>query len=170
MTTTIDLVDDRDLCADSTDARPAPSGYVCLRAGCRQPGEYFVRDAGVLCGRDAARRIRRRQHCPRTRSYRVHFERVGRTHDVPALEVTSRAGTVRQGDVLAERIYHHARPWLRSSDVEVFVDFEKHSGFIMCGFRNGGDFTVDQVQRFDPGCYCGRALPNCTKKEDGTCD
>lgn len=75
-----------------------------------------------------------------------------------------------EGDALAERIYRYARPWLRSSDVEVFVNFEKHCGFIMCGFRNGGDFTVDEVQRFDPGCECGHALPNCTKKEDGTCD
>lgn len=170
MTTITDATVDRDLCQESDQAQPAPAGNVCLRAGCRQRGTYFVRDAGVLCERDAARRIRRRQQCPRTRSYRVVFERIGRTHDVPALEVTSRAGAVREGDALAERIYHHARPWLRSHDVEVFVDFEKNRGFIMCGFRNGGDFTVDQLPDFDHPCECGLASSNCTKKADGSCD
>lgn len=147
MTTTIDLVDDRDLCADSTDARPAPSGYICLRAGCGQRGAYFVRDAGVLCVRDAARRIRRRLCCPRTRSYRVEFQRIGRTHDVPPLEVTSRAAAVRAGDALAEAIYEYAWPHLASRDVQVMVDLDEGRGSILCGFNSGGRFQVDEVER-----------------------
>jgi len=67
----------------------------------------------------------------------VTFERIGRTHDVAPLRVA-----VKDADELAERIYRHARPYLRSSDVQAVVDLAEGRGFILCGFRNGGDFTV----------------------------
>jgi hypothetical protein len=73
-------------------------------------------------------------------TYRVTFDRVGRNHDVAPFE----AEVVHLED-LAERIYKHARPHLRSRDVEVVVDEEEMHGWILCGFNNGGTFTIERT-------------------------
>jgi hypothetical protein len=69
--------------------------------------------------------------------YTVTFRRVGRNHDVAPL--TTEAG---DADQLAEQIHRHARPHLRSRDIEVHVDLEQMRGQILAGFNNGGDFTI----------------------------
>jgi hypothetical protein len=74
----------------------------------------------------------------------VTFERIGRTHDVAPLRVA-----VEDADELAERISRYARPYLCSSDVQAVVNLAEGRGFILCGFNNGGDFTV--VRDDEPG-------------------
>jgi hypothetical protein len=71
-------------------------------------------------------------------SYRVTFERIGRDHDVAPLVTVATSA-----DELAEVIYDYARPRLRSRDVDVYVDLEKQSGGILCGFNSGGTFTIE---------------------------
>ncbi len=71
-------------------------------------------------------------------TYRVEFDQVGRTHDVLPL-VAQAAGA----DDLAEQVYRHARPHLRSRDIDVHVDLELGRGWIQCGFHNGGTFRIE---------------------------
>lgn len=75
---------------------------------------------------------------PAQSQYRVTYERVGRRRDVPPL-TTVAAGA----DHLAELIHADARPYLLSSDVEVFVDLEAMTGHILCGFNSGGRFAIE---------------------------
>lgn len=77
---------------------------------------------------------------PAQAQYRVTYERVGRRRDIPPLVVIA-AGA----DHLAELIYDDARPYLRSRDVEVSVDLENMRGIILCGWNNGGTFTIERV-------------------------
>lgn len=71
------------------------------------------------------------------KTYLVTFDRIGRNHNVEPLNVQSDGP-----NHLAEQIYHYARPHLRSRDVDVVVDLDAGSGHILCGFNNGGTFTV----------------------------
>ena len=73
--------------------------------------------------------------------YRVTFDRIGRNHGVEPLTAT--AG---DADELAEAVYRYARPHLASRDVEVVVDLAAGSGFIFCGFNNGGTFTIETAE------------------------
>lgn len=73
-------------------------------------------------------------------TYRVEFERIGRTHNVEPIVVE-----VGDADQLAELIHSYARPHLGSRDVDVVVDLEAMAGSIFCGFHSGGNFTVAEV-------------------------
>lgn len=70
-------------------------------------------------------------------TYRVTFERIGRNHSVAPL--VAKAKSARE---LADHIYKYARPHLRSSDVDVFVELDAGKGFIACGMHTGGSFTI----------------------------
>lgn len=76
-----------------------------------------------------------------TGTFTVQFERVGRNDNVADLTYTSRG---REGE-LARRIYQHARPHLGSRDVEVLIDLYARRGWISCGMRNGGNFTLTKA-------------------------
>jgi hypothetical protein len=77
--------------------------------------------------------------------YTIHFERVGRHHDVSSLAVDAA-----DPDELAERIHKYALRFLGSRDVTVTVDLSgadigEGVGRIFCGVRNGGTFTIEEV-------------------------
>ena len=67
------------------------------------------------------------------------FQRIGRDRPGPLTTEATDA------DDLAEKVYRYARPHLRSRDVEVVVDLAEKRGFILAGFHNAGDFTVEAV-------------------------
>lgn len=75
--------------------------------------------------------------------YRVSFQdnRIGRHHDVEPLTAGAN-----DADDLAKQIYDYARPRLGSRDVEVAVDLEQMNGVILCGFRPGARFTIEQQE------------------------
>lgn len=75
-----------------------------------------------------------------TGTWTVHFDRVGRNHNVADLVYTSHGA-----DELAEQIYRHARPHLGSRDMEVLVDLYAKAGWISCAMRNGGNFTLTKA-------------------------
>lgn len=72
--------------------------------------------------------------------FRVTFDRVGRHHQVPALDVTAW-----DADDVAEQVHRYARRYLASRDVEVVVDLSAGNGTIFCGVQVGGSFTVAEV-------------------------
>jgi hypothetical protein len=78
--------------------------------------------------------------------YLITFDRLGRTHDVPPLN-TEAYNT----DDLGDRILSYARPYLGSRDIDIYLgsrDIDIYTspdgrrGFILCGLRNGGTFTI----------------------------
>jgi len=91
-------------------------------------------------------------------TFRVEFNRIGRTHDVAPLELAvddGPAGAV--ADLLAERIYDYARPKVLSRELEVSIfygsdedptpatsaDLDGAVGvLIVGGFRQAGAFTI----------------------------
>lgn len=72
--------------------------------------------------------------------YRVTFNRIGRNHNVAPLLVD-----VDGPNHLAELIHQYARPHLLSRSFEVHVAPEDGKGLILCGFNNGGTFSVESV-------------------------
>lgn len=82
-------------------------------------------------------------------TFAVTFDRIGRRHDVPPLVTTVdvEPGPEYVPDRLACAIYDYARPFLRSSNVEVTVNLDgqtgEGNGFISCGFHSGGRFTIE---------------------------
>lgn len=76
-----------------------------------------------------------------TTSVRVMFDRIGRDHAVPWLDIRFNG----DADMLAEAIYKYARPRLGSKDVEVEVDLEEMTGLIYCGWHVGGRFTIEHT-------------------------
>lgn len=79
-------------------------------------------------------------------TYKVTFDRVGRNHNVAPLEAT-----VIHDEELAERIYKHARPHLGSRFIEVEVDLDEMRGWIVCGMRIGGTFTLAECASAERG-------------------
>lgn len=78
--------------------------------------------------------------------YRVTFERIGRRGgrggSEPPAPLTAR---VADADELAHEIRTYALRFLGSRDPEVQVDLEEGSGVILCGWRSGGTFTIEQL-------------------------
>ncbi len=67
---------------------------------------------------------------------RVDFERVGRNHDVPALDFATDATDLEQvGDELATAVYEYVRRWLASRwpNVDVYPD-----GTVLINWGRGG--------------------------------
>lgn len=75
-------------------------------------------------------------------AYRVGFERIGRTHNVPPL--TCEADTP---DELAERVHRHARQYLASRDYDVDVLFndDQRTGTVSIGWGRFGGGTFEEV-------------------------
>jgi hypothetical protein len=69
-------------------------------------------------------------------AYRVTFARIGRSHDVPPLEVDAR-----DAETLGAAIYKYGRKHLGSRYVDVEVDMENGRGEFFCGIRSGGTFS-----------------------------
>lgn len=69
--------------------------------------------------------------------YIVAFDRIGRTHKPASLMVTADSA-----DQIAEKIHTHARHFLLSRYYEVHVDLAQGKGWILCGYQNGGEFTI----------------------------
>jgi hypothetical protein len=74
------------------------------------------------------------------KTYRITFERIGRNHSVAALDVTT--DTIND---LEMAIFRHARPHLASKGIDVEIDPHMTGGFVSCGGRNGGRFSLEQV-------------------------
>lgn len=75
-------------------------------------------------------------------TYRVAFERIGRTHNVPPF--TCEAATP---DELAERVHRHARQYLtsRDYDVDVLSNDDGHTGKVSIGWGRFGGGTFEEV-------------------------
>lgn len=71
----------------------------------------------------------------------IEFERVGRNHNVEPLHVLALGE-----DDLCRAIRTHARPHLRSRDFDVILSEDGRSGWLDCGMRSGGNFTVQQIE------------------------
>jgi hypothetical protein len=75
-------------------------------------------------------------------NYRITFDenRIGRSRTVGPVSI--QADTE---DILETKILKHARPFLRSRDVEVLVDLETTPwrGMIMCGMHAGASFSIE---------------------------
>lgn len=73
--------------------------------------------------------------------YRVTFDRIGRNHNVPVFDssLACNAGE------LAEQICRYANRHLRSRDVEVVIIDDLQNGYISCGGRPGGGFTISEL-------------------------
>ena len=82
-----------------------------------------------------------------TQTYRVTFDRIGRSHDVVPLTAVVTASRDDQADALAEEVYRHARRYLMSRDVMVQTDLDQNAVTIFCGFHVGGTGTIEVVDR-----------------------
>lgn len=86
-----------------------------------------------------------------TLHYRATFERIGRSRDVAPLEIeTPDDETV--ATVIAEKVFHYARGFLGSRDVDVVAELDSEepgaggSGTIFVGgFRAVGQFRIEAV-------------------------
>jgi hypothetical protein len=74
------------------------------------------------------------------KTYRIAFERIGRSQNVSPLEVTT--DTIKD---LELAVFRHARPHVRSTEVEVVIYSHMAGGYISCGGRNGGNFSLEQI-------------------------
>jgi hypothetical protein len=85
-------------------------------------------------------------------SYRITFDRIGRQGGRDGSEPPAPlVARVLEADGLAARIYTYARPYLGSREVEVLVDLEAMRGSILCGWNNGGTFTIERLDGPDGG-------------------
>lgn len=73
--------------------------------------------------------------------YTVTFERVDRKHSLPPLDV--------DGDSdIGEQIHDYVRPHLVSRRIDIHYSLQDGTGFILCGFHDGGQFTIrENVER-----------------------
>jgi len=71
--------------------------------------------------------------------YLCDFERIGRNHAVPPLEIEAT-----DADELAFHVYTYSRRFLASHDIVVSVDLEEGRGFINAG--RFGRFSVTGVE------------------------
>lgn len=91
-------------------------------------------------------------------SYRLTFDRIGRNHYVPPLDVQVDTADSPEAvaDLLAERAYNYARTRLGSRDVRVTFDWTAMTGLIFCGIQVGGQFAA---KRLEPDCdWCGEPI------------
>lgn len=78
----------------------------------------------------------------------VKFNRIGRNHRPPSLSLDATLSA----DEVSEAIYRHARQFLGSREVEVYVERHRETGalrgaILVGGFRNAGEFTVTEADR-----------------------
>lgn len=78
--------------------------------------------------------------------YRVTFERVGRRGgrdgSTPPAPLTVDA---EGGEHLAMHVLAYVRPFLASRGLDIVIDLEKGSGFLLAGFHTAGEFTVEEL-------------------------
>jgi hypothetical protein len=72
--------------------------------------------------------------------YKITFERIGRSHRVPPLELP--ADRLTDADV-ADKVYIYARPYLASRGYDVYADLQSGKGSIEGG--RFGTFTIEAV-------------------------
>lgn len=85
-------------------------------------------------------------------TYRVTFDRVGRyggRNGTPS--PAPRDLVARDESELLERIAAAVRPYLGSPAYDVDLDTDTGHGFITCGFRPGGSFTVEALADAEQG-------------------
>lgn len=80
-------------------------------------------------------------------TYRVTFDRIGRNHSVPPLDI-KRAEP--DADYLADAIFSYARKHLGSREVETYVGLSEdgsqgEGGILVGGFRPAGNFTITRL-------------------------
>lgn len=81
----------------------------------------------------------------------VTFDRIGRNHNVAPLTLDVQPGPqFARAERLIDAIYDYARPHLGSRDVSVEVGLADDGsltghGWICCGMRNGGNFTIAEA-------------------------
>lgn len=87
-----------------------------------------------------------------TATFRVEFDRIGRQHNPPPLEITLPWDT-EDLDLLAYRIEKKVRHHLLSSDVEVHIEIDQPSGRVRCrvlaGFRTAGLGSITRTDVAD---------------------
>lgn len=78
--------------------------------------------------------------------YLVTFERVGRRGgrdgSTPPAPLTVDAA---DGEHLAVHVLAYVRPFLASRGLDVVIDLEKGTGFLLAGFHTAGEFTVEEL-------------------------
>lgn len=75
--------------------------------------------------------------------YRCTFDRIGRNHNVPPLDVPHVTESESDDDALLEAVYRTARRHCGSREVEVLVNAEEMRGIIIVGYgRPAGNFTI----------------------------
>jgi len=76
--------------------------------------------------------------------YEVTFDRIGRNHAEHRIEVRG------DPDMIAEAVFHYARKFLISQDVQVSVDLEEGTVHVFAGMQTGASGLVrvipDEVQ------------------------
>jgi hypothetical protein len=70
--------------------------------------------------------------------YRVTFDRIGRTRDVPPQTFAAA-----DPDALAEAVWSFARPYCGSLDLSVSLRLDGAGGALFAGVRNAGAFVVE---------------------------
>jgi hypothetical protein len=74
----------------------------------------------------------------------IHFERVGRTHDVPDLTIDPEEVDINDAEpFIAFMVRMHARRYLMSRDISAAVSKDTKRVFIYAGMNNGGGGTID---------------------------
>lgn len=86
-------------------------------------------------------------------TYRITFDRIGRTHNPPSIDVTTTTND--PFDELAEAAYIHARKFLRSRHADVLVNSEPeadggHRVLVIAGISNGGDGIAREITEETP--------------------
>ena len=78
--------------------------------------------------------------------YLVTFGRVGhrggRDGSTPPAPLTVEAT---DSEHLAMHVLAYVRPFLASRGLEIVIDLEKGSGFLLAGFHTAGEFTVEAL-------------------------
>ncbi|MFF5670313.1 hypothetical protein ACFY8S_09275 [Streptomyces hygroscopicus] len=78
--------------------------------------------------------------------YQITFERVGRhggrNGSKPPAPITVEAA---DGPDLAAQVLTHSRRYLASRAVEIHIDLDAGCGWLIAGFHQAGEFTVEQM-------------------------
>lgn len=71
--------------------------------------------------------------------YLVKFDRIGRNKSPSELYVDTDNGFIE------DQILDHVLPHLRSDDIAVSIKDDMSGGFIACGMRSGGTFSISEI-------------------------
>jgi hypothetical protein len=78
--------------------------------------------------------------------YLITFERVGRhggrDGSTPPAPLTVETD---DNDQLVLQVLAYARPFLASRGLEITIDLDEGRGWLLAGFRNAGEFTIEEL-------------------------